>query len=127
MKKNYIFAFILILGAIFYLAFSTLSENKVYFVTVSEALNMGLDKLNQARLFGIVGKKGLKRSHGGLETFFYLLDRTDKHKSIPVFYKGALSDTFKPGVEVIVEGRMKPEYFQASLIITKCPSKYKNK
>jgi cytochrome c-type biogenesis protein CcmE len=43
-----------------------------------------------------------------------------------VDYSGAVPDTFKPGVEVIVEGGMQPEagVFKASTLMTKCPSKY---
>jgi cytochrome c-type biogenesis protein CcmE len=43
-----------------------------------------------------------------------------------VEYRGAVPDTFKPGAEVIVEGRFNKQsgVFSASTLITKCPSKY---
>ncbi|MDQ7031403.1 MAG: cytochrome c maturation protein CcmE [Desulfonauticus sp.] len=127
MKKNYVIAFLFILGAVGYLIFSTVQENKVYFLNVSEALRMGLSNIKQARLFGIVAKEGLKKEDQGLKVHFLLLDKKNKAQSIPVFYKGALPDTFKPGAEVIVEGKMKKNIFQASVVVTKCPSKYKKK
>ncbi|KUJ96319.1 MAG: cytochrome c-type biosis protein CcmE [Desulfonauticus sp.] len=129
MKKNYILAFLLILGAIIYLGVSALKEDKVYFLKVSEAVAMGLDKIDQARLFGLVEAKDFKQSKSKLEVNFLLADKENKEKVIPVYYQGALPDTFKPGVEVIVEGKMNHQsnIFDATLIMTKCPSKYKKK
>lgn len=129
MKKQYIIAFLLILGAIGYLAFSALKEDKVYFLKVSEALAMGVEQIKQARLFGVVEAKDFYQSKDHLEVRFLLGDKENKKEFIKVYYKGALPDTFKPGVEVIVEGKMEPssKTFMASLIMTKCPSKYKKK
>jgi len=127
MKKSYILAFCLIFGAIGYLAFATIQENKVYFLNVSEALAMGKNKIKQARLFGLVSKRDFHKTKGGLEVSFLLMDKKNPQEIIPVFYQGALPDTFKPGVEVIVEGKMDKDKFIASSIITKCPSKYKKK
>ena len=41
-------------------------------------------------------------------------------------YSGAVPDTFKPGVEVIVEGGLDASggVFNATTLMTKCPSKY---
>ena len=47
-------------------------------------------------------------------------------KTLRVQFKGALPDTFKEDVEVIVEGRFTPDgqVFVAKTLVTKCPSKY---
>ncbi|WP_457571609.1 cytochrome c maturation protein CcmE [Desulfovulcanus sp.] len=133
-KKNnqkwiYLLAFALVFSGIGYLVWSGLSQNSVYFLNVSEALAMGTENLNQARLFGKVSTKEVIREERGLGVTFNLVDKDDQSKSIKVKYLGAVPDTFKPGVEVIVEGKMAPDgqLFLAKTLMTKCPSKYKKK
>ncbi len=125
----YIVAFACFALGIGYLVVSGLSNDSVYFLNVSEALAMDTAKLSQARLFGKVAEKGLKRSEDALEISFVLLDKEDATKSLPVTFRGVIPDTFKPGIEVIVEGSMQPEtgIFIAKTLMTKCPSKYKKK
>ncbi len=112
-----------------YLLVSGLSNDSVYFLNVSEALAMDTAKLSHARLFGNVASQGLERSEDAMELSFILLDKQDATKSLPVSFRGVIPDTFKPGVEVIVEGGMQPgdTVFVARTLMTKCPSKYKKK
>jgi len=124
-KGVYAVAAVLFLGGLGGLIYSGLDEGAVYFLNVSEALAMTPDKLGQVRLFGTVAEDGLATA-GGLGVSFKLIDKDDKAKTIPVEYKGAVPDTFKPGVEVIVEGGMNASkgVFNAATLMTKCPSKY---
>lgn len=133
-KKNnqkwiYIVAFALVFSGIGYLVWSGLSQNSVYFLKVSEALAMGTENLSQARLFGKVSAKEIIREESGLGVTFNLVDKDDQSKFIKVKYSGAVPDTFKPGVEVIVEGKIASDgqLFLAKTLMTKCPSKYKKK
>lgn len=125
-KKNlaaYLAAFALLAAGLGYLAYSGLSEGSAYFLNVGEAIDAPAEKLAQARLFGTVGGDGLAREGENLR--FLLLDKDDPSDIIPVVYRGALPDTFKPGAEVIVEGGMAREgHFAARTLMTKCPSKY---
>lgn len=125
-KAVYAAAAVLLLAGLGFLLASGLSENSVYFLNVSEALSMDQAKLAQARLFGSVDAQGLSGGPGSMAASFRLLDKEDKTKAIWVDYAGAVPDTFKPGVEVIVEGGLKPgsERFKATTLMTKCPSKY---
>lgn len=125
-KGMYAAALVLFLGGLGWLVYSGLDEGSVYFLNVGEALAMPPAKLGQARLFGTVAGDGLVSASGGLGVNFKLIDKDDKTKTIPVEYTGAVPDTFKPGVEVIVEGGMKPGsgVFKAATLMTKCPSKY---
>ncbi|MBI4807128.1 MAG: cytochrome c maturation protein CcmE [Desulfovibrio sp.] len=122
----YAAAAFLFLGGLGWLIYSGLDEGSVYFLNVSEALAVTPEKLGQARLFGTVAEEGLTTAPGGLGVSFTLLDKDDKAKTLLVEYKGAVPDTFKPGVEVIVEGGMTPGkgVFGATTLMTKCPSKY---
>ncbi|EPR42798.1 CcmE/CycJ protein [Desulfovibrio sp. X2] len=125
-KGIYIAAGLLFLAGFGYLLFSGLSSNSVYFVNVSEALAVqAKGDLKQARLFGVVEPQDLSTKNGGLGAVFTLADKDDASKTIRVDYTGAVPDTFKPGVEVIVEGRMGRQAFDATTLMTKCPSKYK--
>lgn len=124
-KSIYIAAIILFIAGFGWLVYSGLSQNSVYFLNVSEALAMEPAKLQSARLFGTVDKHGLKMFDAAPGVRFRLLDKENAKKSIWVEYHGAVPDTFKPGVEVIVEGGLKQDVFGAATLMTKCPSKYK--
>ncbi len=130
MRKNnrhaYIAAIALVLLALGLLIWSGLSQDSVYFVNVAEALALPQDKLGQARLFGTVDATGLERFEARPGVSFRLLDKDDPAKAIVVEYHGAVPDTFQPGAEVIVEGGRSKEsgIFMASVLMTKCPSKY---
>ncbi|RQD58436.1 MAG: cytochrome c maturation protein CcmE [Desulfonatronovibrio sp. MSAO_Bac4] len=131
-KKNsrlmYLVAFLLIFSGVGYLVVTSISQNSTYFLEVSEALAMGTDNLDRARLFGTVGDSGLQRDADALGVIFNLQDKEDQSKIIRVRYTGAIPDLFAPGVEVIVEGGINPDsnVFMASTLMTKCASKYES-
>ncbi|MCK9239564.1 cytochrome c maturation protein CcmE [Desulfocurvus sp.] len=122
----YAAALALLLGGLGWLIFSGVSENSVYFVNVAEALALPEGELKNARLFGVVDDKDLSGGPGTMGATFRLLDKDDTSRAIVVSYSGAVPDTFKPGVEVIVEGGVAPgaHAFTARTLMTKCPSKY---
>jgi cytochrome c-type biogenesis protein CcmE len=119
-------ALVLVVAGAAVLVYSGLREGSVYFVNVSEALALEPGKLQQARLFGTV-HQDIAMAPSALGVSFRLLDKSDESKSMAVRYEGAVPDTFKAGVEVIVEGSFQPaeNVFLARTLLTKCPSKYK--
>lgn len=125
-KSVYIAALFLFLGGVGYLLFSGFSENSVYFLNVSEALAMPAEKITSIRLFGTVKAEGLEQMSDGPGVSFLVQDKENNNLSMRVEYHGAVPDTFKPGVEVIVEGGLAADgkYFAAKTLMTKCPSKY---
>ncbi|MFW5498273.1 MULTISPECIES: cytochrome c maturation protein CcmE [unclassified Maridesulfovibrio] len=125
-KGVYIAALILFLGGLGYLIYSGVSQDSVYFLNVSEALAMDEAELGQARLFGKVAPQNIETKAGGLGVAFDLKDQKEDTGTIRVDYKGAVPDTFKEGVEVIIEGSFVGgnKLFKATSLITKCPSKY---
>jgi len=46
--------------------------------------------------------------------------------TVPVVYKGSVPDLFRPGRDIVVEGRFQNGVFVATpgTMVTKCPSKY---
>ena len=124
-KSVYIAAALLFVAGLGWLLYSGLSGGSVYFLNVSEALAMPKAELGQARLFGTVAAEDLSSKSDRLGVVFRLVDSEDPSKTMMVDYAGAVPDTFKPGVEVIVEGRMNGSgAFNAATLMTKCPSKY---
>ncbi|WP_319542665.1 cytochrome c maturation protein CcmE [uncultured Pseudodesulfovibrio sp.] len=125
-KFVYGVALALFLGGFGYLIFSGLTEDSVYFLNVSEALAEDRTQIGQARLFGKVSPDNLEVVDGKLGASFDLIDKIEHAKSLRVQFKGALPDTFKEDVEVIVEGTFSSdgEMFIARTLVTKCPSKY---
>jgi len=129
-KKNnaavYAVALVLFLSGLGYLIFSGLTEDSVYFLNVSEALAEDRTQIKNARLFGKFSPENLVIVDGKLGASFDLIDKMEPGKSLRVDFKGALPDTFKDDVEVIVEGTFTPDgnLFKARTLVTKCPSKY---
>jgi cytochrome c-type biogenesis protein CcmE len=125
-RMVYVVALSLFLGGLMYLIFSGLTEDSVYFLNVSEVMAMERSEIKQARLFGKVSPENLVIADGKLGASFDLIDKMNPSQSLRVQYKGALPDTFKDDVEVIVEGSFSPDgtVFKAKTLVTKCPSKY---
>lgn len=125
-KAVYAVALTLFLGGLGYLIFSGLTEDSVYFLNVSEALAADRAEVRQARLFGKVSPDNLVINEGKLGASFDLIDKLESDKMLRVDFKGALPDTFKEDVEVIVEGAFAQDgkTFKARTLVTKCPSKY---
>jgi len=45
--------------------------------------------------------------------------------SMPVDYRGQLPDIFRPGIQVVVEGRIGADgVFHARTLLAKCPSRF---
>ncbi|MHB1131603.1 MAG: cytochrome c maturation protein CcmE [Chloroflexota bacterium] len=113
---------ILIIGT---MIFQAIASTGMYYLTVSELKAMSPDTRTQqqVRLGGTV-REGSVQWQAATTTLRFSLE--DGHgQSLPVVYKGILPDSFKPGAEVILEGRQSgADTFEAKTLLTKCPSKY---
>jgi cytochrome c-type biogenesis protein CcmE len=71
---------------------------------------------------------GSVRRQGDL-LLFRVSDRSGGGTSVPVSYRGVVPDPFRDGREVIVTGSMQNGTLigQRDSLVTKCPSKFKNK
>ena len=102
-----------------YLVYSATGTSAEYYRTVAELRSdhSGGD----ARVLGTV-QDDVQRTAGGLEVKF---TATDSGASMPVEYRGPLPDIFRPGIQVVVEGRMNAEgVFVAKTLLAKCPSRF---
>jgi len=102
-----------------YLVFSATAGNAQYYRTVGELRND--PGVGEARMLGTV-QDDVQRLDGGLEVRF---TAAQDGASIPVDYRGQLPDIFRPGIQVVVEGRVQGDgVFHARTLLAKCPSRF---
>lgn len=108
--------------AVGYLAFAGVQKGWVYTVTVDHYLANPQQQTQRVRLGGTVSPQDLQINKAQLTAHFLLKGEKDE---IPVDYKGVIPDLFKPGCQVLVEGKRDAAgVFQSDLMMTKCASKY---
>jgi len=111
--------------AVAWLARSSFSAG-TYYRTVDEVMTEdGNDLIGQRfRIAGKVVLGSIVRAPGASPDYrFRVSDETGS--IINVHYTKAAPDTFKDGVEVVVEGKLvSDDEFRATTLIAKCPSKY---
>lgn len=122
-KIRFAAGFAVIIGAVLYLAMSGFQEGKAYYRTLEELDTLGPNAEGQRlRVAGIVTDGSIERN--GAEVTFQL---EQEHRHLTVRYIGdqPIPDTFKGGVEAVVEGERQADgTFEADQIQAKCASKY---
>jgi cytochrome c-type biogenesis protein CcmE len=102
-----------------YLIFSATASNAQYYRTVAELRHN--PAVGDSRVLGTV-QDDVQRLDGGLEVHF---TAAQDGATIPVDYRGSLPDIFKPGIQVVVEGRLEADgVFHARTLLAKCPSRF---
>jgi cytochrome c-type biogenesis protein CcmE len=117
-------AAVLLAGALVYTSFSGSAEAK----KPSEVA--GADSGETYKVTGKVVQGTIRKqpTDDGQRLHFRVRDR-DGAESIPVVYQGVVPDPFRDNREIIIEGEMKDGTFvgERDTLVTKCPSKFKNK
>jgi cytochrome c-type biogenesis protein CcmE len=102
-----------------YFVFSSTQSTAEYYQTIQEM--QAHPQNRDVRVVGIV-QNDVAKSQGGMHVQFSMAEGKD---TLPVAYSGTLPDIFKPGVQVVVEGRKDSRgVFQATELQAKCPSKF---
>jgi len=102
-----------------YLIFAATGNSAEYYQTVGEMRSH--PSSGDARVLGTV-QDDVARSQGGLHVRF---TAAEGGQSMPVDYYGTLPDIFRPGIHVVVEGRMGSDgVFHAKALQAKCPSRF---
>ncbi len=102
-----------------YLALTATQGSAEYYQTIPEM--RAHPAAGDVRVLGLV-QDDVRRSEGGLHVDFTAGAGTD---SMPVEYRGAVPDIFRPGVQVVVEGRLGADgVFHARQLQAKCPSRF---
>ena len=112
-----------ILAAIGYLVATSLQNNAVYYMTVSELQARSPSMADQGvRVAGNVVPGSIQRDPAIFLVNFRISDDSGE---IPVTYKGVLPDIFGDRIQVVVEGKYaEGQPFNATTLLAKCPSKF---
>jgi cytochrome c-type biogenesis protein CcmE len=123
-KNKFIIVSLIIIISLIYLIYTGMKETTVYYLTLSELFSK-IDSIKNKgiRVSGKVVKGSIKKV-GDLNIDFII---TDGKRKLPVSYKGIVPDTFKEGIDIVVEGYYNDNIFNANNILVKCPSKYEAK
>jgi cytochrome c-type biogenesis protein CcmE len=125
-KLKFVSAGVVLLVAVGYLIFSSVSNSAEYYLTVGELKAKAPAVYSQnVRVAGIVaGESIVKDARAGTLRF----TAEDSSGTLPVLYKGgAVPDIFGPGVQVVVEGKFAADgTFQADNLLAQCPSRYED-
>lgn len=125
-KLKFVVAGVVLLVAVGYLIFNSVSTSAEYYLTVGELKAKAPAVYSQSvRVAGIVaGDSIVKDARAGTLQFM----AEDSSGKLPVLYKGgAVPDIFGPGVQVVVEGKYAPDgTFQADNLLAQCPSRYED-
>ena len=112
-------------AAVGYLAYAGVRSGNSYYLPVDSFVADAEHQMRRARLHGTVSQDGLTIDAGQGAASFRLLGQT---RQLPVRYEGTIPDLFRPGCEIVVEGRLGPDgIFQADRLLTKCASKYQQR
>src|SRR5260370_18436428 len=121
--RNIVVATVFILGAIAWLTFTGVRDNKSYYVTISELNAMGSKAyVRHLRVAGNVAPGSIHRS--GTTATFQLLEQG---KTLQVSYQGTEPppDTFKDDAQALALGTYgKDGVFRATQLQAKCASTY---
>ncbi len=114
---------LIVLAIIGYLTYTGIRDTMAYYLTVSELLAKGPSNESMGlRVGGEVIPDSIWWNPKDLQLSFRI---RDGESNLQVDYQGVVPDSFKPGKDVIVEGKYTTEgLFRATTIMPTCPSKY---
>ena len=122
MKTKYLVGFLIIVGAIAYLAWGGLGNSLVYYVLPSEyAENPAKYAGKRIRLGGLVKEGTIQYNPKTLELKFVV---TDGVVDIPVEHEGTPPELFKDNQGVVVEGRFDGDVFKGENLLIKHAETY---
>ncbi len=122
-RARFLIAGLVIVAAIGYMIYAATQSGSEYFVTTGELKAMGDQAIGQQTKLGGRVEEGSVQWDKGANTISFSV--TDGTQSLPITYKGVVPDSFQPGTDVIVEGKLGADgRFQATVLMAKCASKY---
>jgi cytochrome c-type biogenesis protein CcmE len=122
-QRRFIFGGLLLLAGLAYLTLTVTRASAVYYLTVSELYAKGGAAAERpVRVSAIVDAGSIQRDSATFETRF---TASDEGGRLPVVYHGTVPDIFQPGIQVVVEGKLRPDgVFAADSLLTKCPAHF---
>lgn len=125
MSPKFLIAVFVVILSVAGLIYSAVSDTAKAVVTVDELVASGSDR-GPVQLGARVSKdsKIVSSSQPERTVKFDVEDISEAAETITVTYKGSMPDTLKPGRDVILQGYFKSGAFEATQLLTQCPSKY---
>lgn len=102
-----------------YIGFTALESSSVEYADIQRAQQLG----KTVQIIGTWHKED-SCSYDPQANIFRFTLKDDHGKTIPVELAGAKPNNFELAVTVVAKGRMEQGVFRASMVLTKCPSKY---
>ncbi len=123
-RTKLLIAAVVLTASVGYLALAGVKSGWVYYLQVDAFLEDDTYQDQRVRLYGLVDDQDIEARPAMLTARFKL---NGESRSIQVAYLGVIPDTFKPGGEVMIEGKLdEAGVFQADVLMTKCASKYQS-
>lgn len=115
---------LLAIGALIYMGIKSAS---MYYLSVAELYARGDAAYTEdVRVGGQVREDSVQQDEATNTIRFVIQDKKAPENSMRVVYRGVVPDAFKPGGEVVLDGRLQRDgTFTATNLLAKCPSKYK--
>lgn len=111
--------------ALAYLGYTGFASGATYYYEVGEFLQQ-VDSVRDinVKVHGNVVPGTVEQGPLG-KTLEFEIEDIEGGARLPVFYQGVVPDTFKTGIEIVVEGQLDASgVFQGHTLMPKCPSKY---
>lgn len=107
-QKRFVFIVVAVaaLALVVGLVLNALKNNVSLYFTPTQVYNKEAPQGRSFRIGGLVEEGSVKRQADGLTVSFII---TDKHKSMPVIYRGILPDLFKEGKGVVAQGKIEAD------------------
>ncbi|RMF56752.1 MAG: cytochrome c maturation protein CcmE [Calditrichaeota bacterium] len=126
-KRGYIIGIVIIVVTFGFLVMKGLDKSMMSYVEVSQIVSNPdvAERGGVLQVSGIV-QPGSVKTYGGGNLEFTIQDMKNSSLTLPVVYQGIIPDNFKPGLQVVVQGRYSPQTgkITGQKILVKCPSKY---
>lgn len=125
-RKRFIVCVLVMVVALGYMIYSAMANGSEYYLTVSEVYALGEQaQQSQIKIGGKVDAGSIVWDRAISGVNFNISD--EKGKTMAIAYRGVVPDSFQPGAEVILEGRvMQDGSFAATTLLAKCASKYES-
>ena len=120
-RLKFIIGTVIVLFAVGFLGYQGFLYSATYYYTVSEFAEQQSSFTNEnVRVTGNVTAGTIERQGSTLK-----FTMTDGQNNLQVVYQGVVPDSFKAGIQAVVQGKLNPTgIFEASELLAKCPSKY---
>jgi cytochrome c-type biogenesis protein CcmE len=121
---GYVAAGLAVAAAVAYLVIANTSSTAAYYMTIDELRACHACAARTVRVAGDVAPASVVRDDRTQVIRFTI---AEARETMPVVYSGVVPDIFRPGITVVVEGRLGPSgTFQAQTLLAKCPSRFQS-